>query len=242
MIFLLGVLAAVVGYLVGSISSARLVVGFASPKSTVEQVSLAFPGTDIVFESDSISASAVRLQLGARFGCLTAILDILKIALPTLAFRLWQPDEVYYLVAAGAGMVGHVWPIYYRFKGGRGESSIMGGLLVIDAVGLVVTTVLGWVLGWVAGNLLVLRWGFLALMIPWFWFRTHDIRFVIYMVFVNVVYVIAMIPELKQYLEFSGGGEAPSEEELSTFWGMGGQIGRVLDRYSIPALLKRLRQ
>jgi len=93
-----------------------------SPQSPV-----GFPGSDIVFESDSVSASAVRFQLGARYGCLTAILDMLKVAIPTLIVRLWQPDEAYYLVLAGAGVAGHAWPVYFRFKGGRGESPILGG-------------------------------------------------------------------------------------------------------------------
>jgi glycerol-3-phosphate acyltransferase PlsY len=65
---------------------------------------------------------------------------MLKVAIPTLIVRLWQPDEAYYLVLAGAGVVGHAWPVYHRFRGGRGESPILGGLLVIEALGLLLTT------------------------------------------------------------------------------------------------------
>ena len=64
-------------------------------------------------------------------------------ALPTLLFRLWQPDVPYYLVAAAAGLVGHDWPLYHRFKGGRGLSAIYGALLVIDWPGLFITSLLG---------------------------------------------------------------------------------------------------
>jgi glycerol-3-phosphate acyltransferase PlsY len=223
----------------GSISSARLVMRLVKPQSKVEAIALQFPGTDIVLQSDSVSATAIRMQLGTRYGCLTAILDMLKVAIPTLIVRLLQPDESYYLVVAALGVAGHAWPIYYRFHGGRGESTILGGLLVVDPIGLLITTVLGWIFGWMTGNLLVLRWGFLGVLIPWFWFRTHDIAPVLYMVFINIAYWIAMSPEIKQYFEFADQDEAPTQEELSQFWGMGGAIGRVLDRYSIPALFKR---
>lgn len=238
---LLGVMAAIAGYLFGSISAARLVVRLAATQPEVAKIAVEFPGYDIVFESDSVSASAVRLQLGARYGCLTAIVDMLKIALPTLAVRLWQPNDAYYLVLAGAGVLGHAWPLYYRFQGGRGESPILGGLLAVDAVGLLVTTVVGWCLGWVTGNLLVLRWSFLGLMIPWFWFRTHDFAPVLYVAFVNIVYWIAMLPEIRQYFKFRGQEQSPTQEELSRFWGMGGHVGRILDRHSLPALFKRKR-
>ena len=34
--------------------------------------------------------------------------------------------------------------------------------------------------------------------IPWLWFRTHDIAFVIYALIINIVLFIAIIPEIKQ--------------------------------------------
>ena len=124
--------AALVGYLSGSISFARLVARRAAPGKELSLIQLPIPNTDLVFESDSISATMVRMQVGTRYGCLTAIVDMVKVALPVLAFRLLQPEQPYFLVAAAAGVVGHNWPIYHRFKGGRGESTIIGGMLAID--------------------------------------------------------------------------------------------------------------
>jgi glycerol-3-phosphate acyltransferase PlsY len=234
-------MAGIAGYLLGSISSARLVTHLVAPQSEVEKIELELPGTDTVFVSDSVSATAVRMQQGTRYGCLTAILDMVKLAVPTAILIAWQPDQSYYLVLAGAGVFGHAWPIYYRFRGGRGESPILGGLLVIDVLGLLVTTVLGWIVGWMVGDLLVLRWAFLVLMIPWFWFTTNDIAPVLYMIFVNIVYWIAMLPEIKLYFSSLGQGQVLTQEEMSRLWGMGGQIGKILDRHSIPAFLKRER-
>ena len=80
-----------------------------------------------IFESGSISATSVRLHLGARYGCLVAILDILKSLLPSLFFKLWQPDAPYYLITATLATIGHNYPLYHGFKGGRGLSTITEG-------------------------------------------------------------------------------------------------------------------
>jgi glycerol-3-phosphate acyltransferase PlsY len=170
----IALLAGLIGYLCGSFSAARLVARYAAPGKELSLIRYPIPNTDIVFESDSVSASMVRIQVGTRYGCLTAILDILKVFLPVLAFRLWQPDAPYFLVVAALGLVGHNWPLYHRFMGGRGESTILGGMLAIDPVGLVVTNLAGILFGWLTGELLVLRWSFLLLLIPWLWLRTGD--------------------------------------------------------------------
>jgi glycerol-3-phosphate acyltransferase PlsY len=103
---------------------------------------IAVPDSETVFVSDAISATALRLHLGPGYGCLTGILDILKAAVPALAFKLWQPEAPYYLFAASMAAVGHDWPTYYRYKGGQGMSPTMGGMLVVDWLGVVAANAL----------------------------------------------------------------------------------------------------
>jgi glycerol-3-phosphate acyltransferase PlsY len=237
----IALLAAAVGYLFGSISWARIITRFVAPGTDISEIREPVPHSDEVFVSDSVSATAVRIHVSTRYGCLTAILDMLKVALPTLAFKLWLPDTPYFLLVAAMGVVGHDWPLFFKFKGGRGESPILGGLIVIDFVGLFVTNVVGFALGVLIGNILVLRWAGLVLLIPWMWLRFHDPAYVVYMVFVNVVYWVAMAPDLKQYFQFKDAAIDPTQEELAGFLGMGERLGRLLDRYSLPALWSRLR-
>ena len=237
----IALLAAAAGYLFGSISWARIITGLVAPGTDISMIREPVPHTDEVFESDSVSATTVRIHVGTRYGCLTAILDMLKVALPTLAFKLWLPDTPYFLLVAAMGVVGHDWPLFFKFKGGRGESPILGGLIVIDLIGLVVTNVLGFALGVLAGNILVLRWAGLVLLIPWMWLRFHDWAYVAYMAFVNVIYWVAMTPDLKQYFQFKDAAIDPTQEELAEFLGMGARLGRLLDRYSLPALWSRFR-
>jgi glycerol-3-phosphate acyltransferase PlsY len=230
------------GYLLGSISFARLVTRTVRPGEAPATVVIPLAQGDDVVESDLISASTARLQLGTRYGCLVALLDMAKVSLPTLAFRLWQPDAPYFLLAAAAGMVGHDYPLYYRFKGGRGESPLYGGLLVIDPLGVLVTNLAAGALGLALGYLLVLRLGGMVLMIPWLWFRTHDPAHVAYIVFVNGVYWFAVRGELRQYSHLMRRSESLSQEELAEMLGVGRGLGRLLDRLNWRArLLARLR-
>lgn len=239
--WLLAALVAAVGYLLGSISWARIIAGRVKPEADISQIVEPVPNSDAVFVTDSVSATAVRVHVGTRYGCLTAVLDMLKVALPMLILKRWRPTRPYYLASALAGAVGHDWPLYYRFKGGRGESVIYGALLVIDAPGVLATNLLGALLGLAAGNVLVLRWAGLVLMIPWLWWRTRSPAHLLYILGANTVYWVSMLPELTQYAELEGTGIAPTQEELAEFLGMGAGLGRVLDRYSIPGLLARRR-
>jgi glycerol-3-phosphate acyltransferase PlsY len=198
---MIAVISAVGGYLSGSISFGRTIARIVDPKADISVIKHNVPGTDEIFESDSVSATAVRVHVGTKYGCLTAILDMLKVAIPVIILRLLFPDEPYYfLIAAAAGHVGHAWPLYHKFKGGRGESPIYGALLVIDPLGVLVANVTGMVLGLIIGNLLLFRWAGLVLMIPWFWIRTQSWYYVSYIVFVNAVYWITMWPELSHTL------------------------------------------
>jgi acyl phosphate:glycerol-3-phosphate acyltransferase len=233
--------AAVVGYLCGSISWARLIVRLRKPEADITRIEVPLSSGE-VFVSNSVSASAVRLTLGPRFGILTAVLDMAKVAIPTLAFRLWAPDQPYYLIVAAAGLVGHDLPLFHGFLGGRGESPIYGGLLVIDPVAVVGTTLLGACIGFVVGNILVLRWAGMVLLIPWLWLATGSPWYLAYILFVVGWYLVAMRPELRQYAEMRTTGTDPTNEEIAIEFGMGRRLGSALDHYApLPALVRALK-
>ncbi len=233
-------LAGVTGYLIGSFSFARLLVRIRAPGTDVSKIEHAVEGSSEVFESGSISATAVRFQLGSRYGCLVAILDILKALVPTLLFKLWQPDAPYYLITATLLIIGHNYPLYYGFKGGRGLATIYGGFLVLDWIGVLVTNTAGMLLGGLLGQVLLMRWAGLLLMIPWIWFRTHDAAKLAYVLLANALFWFAMLPELRQYLRLRREGELPDEQQVAEFMGMG-SVYRVVQRFSLATYLGRRR-
>ncbi|HNS51739.1 MAG TPA: glycerol-3-phosphate acyltransferase [Anaerolineae bacterium] len=192
-------LAAVVGYLLGSISFARLVARAVAPGQDISRLKVTVPGTAIHFEADAATASSVGYHVGRQYGCLTAILDVLKAALPALAFRLWQPDAPYYLLAAGMATVGHIWPVWHRFKGGRGLSPVTGGMLVLDWLGVLVTNVLGLAVGTVFKDALVGTGIYVVFMIPWVLLRGRGWAELAYVVAMAVIYWVSLWPDLREH-------------------------------------------
>jgi glycerol-3-phosphate acyltransferase PlsY len=237
---LIALVAVVVGYLLGSISFARVVARRVDRTVDVTYI-VTEVGDGVTFTSDAVSATSVRMKLGKRYGLLVALLDMAKVAVPVLALRLLYPGEPYLYLAAAAGVAGHNWPVYHRFQGGRGESAIMGALLVIDPIGLVLMLTLGMVIGFLAGNILVLEWTGFILMVPWLWLTTGDPAAVAFMVSVLGMWAIAMIPEFRQYAAMIKLPNAPTNEQVVQEYGMSARLGRAMDNYSIPALVKRYR-
>jgi glycerol-3-phosphate acyltransferase PlsY len=233
-------LAIVAGYLLGSISFARIVAGRIRPEADITRYVEPVPNSELVYEDDAVSATLVNLHVGWQYGCLTSILDMLKAIVPMAAFLLLSPDQPYYLIVSAAAMVGHNWPVFHGFRGGRGESVVYGSMLVIDPLGAVVVNMAATVAGILIGQVHLVRWGGMALLIPWLWWRTNDPDVVVYIIFVNVIFWIAMRGDVRQYQQIYKAGAFTSQEQWSDFLDMSSGLGRFMDNYSLPALFRRI--
>ena len=90
------------------------------------------------YGSQNPGATNVLRTGNKRAALLTLLLDALKGWLPVWALRQWggAPDALLALVALAA-FVGHVWPVFFRFKGGKGVATAAGVLFGVSAwVGL----------------------------------------------------------------------------------------------------------
>ena len=111
-------LAAVAAYLIGSLSFAVIVsrvMGLKDPRTFGSRN----PGATNVLRSGSKAAAIVTL-----------LLDALKGLLPVLAVRLWGApyglgDGTVALVGLAA-FLGHLWPVFFRFQGGKGVATFIG--------------------------------------------------------------------------------------------------------------------
>lgn len=106
-------------------------------------------GKDVRKEgSCNIGATNVTRVVGKWWGKLCFLLDFLKGALPVTAAVLMNGNESYgILPAVTAFMVvaGHIWPVYLKFKGGKGVATAAGAFLPLSWAALV-TALLVWVL------------------------------------------------------------------------------------------------
>jgi glycerol-3-phosphate acyltransferase PlsY len=195
----LALLSASIAYLLGSISFARLVTQWWTSGKDITKHKISVDGTDESYKILSVGANSVSSLLGIKAGVLVSVFDILKVFLPALFFKYYFPEQpAYHLIAATFGMVGHVWPIYYRFHGGAGFTAIMG-----------ILPIAGMLLGMlVIRNMIVASLGWLWLLIPWLWWRTDgDIAHILFAVAVNIIFILAMIPEYQTAMKFKKEGK-----------------------------------
>jgi len=101
--------------------------------------------------SGNIGATNVYRVAGKRLGVLTLVADMLKGLLPLLALKLWGGFSDQYLAfVAVALFVGHCYPVYLGFKGGKGVATALGIYLVLSAssVGVAVVVFAGVLWRW----------------------------------------------------------------------------------------------
>lgn len=92
--------------------------------------------------SGNIGATNVYRVAGKRLGVLTLLADMLKGLLPLLALQLWGiHDERWLALVAVALFIGHCYPVYLRFKGGKGVATALGIFLVLSPVAVLVALV-----------------------------------------------------------------------------------------------------
>jgi glycerol-3-phosphate acyltransferase PlsY len=113
-----------VGYLLGSVSFAVLLVRLVS-------------GKDIRAEgSGNAGATNVLRSHGKGLAAVVALLDIGKGAAAVLLVRLVTGDPRYAAAAGFAAILGHVFPLYYGFRGGKGVATAVGAFLVLAPAAL----------------------------------------------------------------------------------------------------------
>ncbi|APW63144.1 glycerol-3-phosphate 1-O-acyltransferase PlsY [Paludisphaera borealis] len=97
--------------------------------------------------SGNIGATNVGRLLGFRYFVLVFVLDLLKGLLPTaglpwLAGWLGLPTPAELpVVAALAAIVGHNFPVYLGFRGGKGVATSLGALLALDPIACAAATI-----------------------------------------------------------------------------------------------------
>jgi glycerol-3-phosphate acyltransferase PlsY len=111
-----------VGYLLGSLSFAVLLVR----RKT---------GRDIRTEgSGNAGATNVLRAHGKGLALSVAALDIAKGAAAVLLVRMVTAEPRYAAAAGFAAILGHVFPLYYGFRGGKGVATAVGAFLVLAPV------------------------------------------------------------------------------------------------------------
>lgn len=155
-------LAAILAYLIGSLSFAVIVsraMGLKDPRTFGSKN----PGATNVLRSGSKPAAIVTL-----------LLDALKGFVPVLAVKLWGKawgmEEGTMALVGLAAFLGHLWPVFFHFKGGKGVATFIGVVFGIS---------------WVLGLGTAATWLIIA-----FFFRYSSLASLVAGVFAPVYYLL----------------------------------------------------
>lgn len=155
------ILATLAAYLLGSLSFAVIVsraMGLADPRSYGSKN----PGATNVLRSGSKAAAAVTLLLDALKG-------LVPVALVAAYGGRFGLQEGTVALVALAAFLGHLYPVFFRFQGGKGVATALGVLFGVD-----------WLLGLAAAA----TWLIIA-----FFFRYSSLASLVAAVFAPVYYL-----------------------------------------------------
>jgi acyl phosphate:glycerol-3-phosphate acyltransferase len=107
--------AAVIGYLLGSIPFGWLLARLAG-RGDIRRIG-----------SGNIGATNVLRTGGKGLAALTLLLDLAKGTVAVVIARRWGPPAE--LVAAGCAILGHMFPVWLGFRGGKGAATALGVLI-----------------------------------------------------------------------------------------------------------------
>ncbi len=161
------------------------------------------------------SPTLVSMKKGPGYGCLTGLLDMAKAAVPVLVFKLVFPDQDYQYLVAAAAVIGHNYPVYYRFRGGGGMSPYLGGLAVLDWLAVPVVTGLGVLTGLAVRNVVIAYGSGVMWLIPWFWWRGGNWPALVYVLVVNLAVWTALWPVSKDLARMQKSGEIDAKEAMA---------------------------
>ena len=120
------IVGALIGYFLGCISPSYII-------ASLKKKDIRAHG------SGNLGASNTVILLGAKWGILVGAIDILKAFIPVIVAKLVFADLVLlpYIVAVCA-IMGHIFPFYLKFKGGKGTATFFGSMLGLNPLAFVI--------------------------------------------------------------------------------------------------------
>jgi len=113
------VLIVVGAYFLGSLPTALLVVKWVT-------------GKDVRLSgSGNVGGTNAARTAGIRIGAVVTIVDMAKGALPVMVMQWYDPASRWLALAMLAAVVGHIFPVWLRFRGGKGVATGFGAFLVL---------------------------------------------------------------------------------------------------------------
>jgi len=121
-------LVVIISYILGSIPTAYL-FGRVTAAGDIRKIG----------DENAGAANAYR-EMGSRTGVLVGIIDAAKGTLVIIIAQAANMPQVVVMFAGVAAVVGHNWPVFLGFRGGRGVSTTIGILFVLVTLPMLILT------------------------------------------------------------------------------------------------------
>ena len=126
-------LTVLISYFCGNISFARIIAKF--KHDDITKLGSGNPGSTNILRN-----------YGFKFGVLNLLLDMLKAYIPCIAaYYIFDKSLVMLYIAGVSSMVGHIYPVVWGFKGGKGIATMMGLFLAANPIATAIVLAVGFV-------------------------------------------------------------------------------------------------
>jgi acyl phosphate:glycerol-3-phosphate acyltransferase len=139
----IGIFIALFGYLLGSVPTGLILTKLFS-KVDPRKIG-----------SKNIGATNIFRTAGKALGILTLVGDLLKGAAPVVIAIQWGESDLWIAISGLSPFLGHIFPIFLGFKGGKGVATALGVYMVISPIAVLIEFLI------FAG--IVWRWRFISL-------------------------------------------------------------------------------
>jgi glycerol-3-phosphate acyltransferase PlsY len=181
-------LSVVIGYLLGSIPTAYIV-------SRVRK------GTDIrTIGSGNMGGANVMREIGTHEGVFVGLFDIAKGAGAILIAQALNISELWLFGTGFAAVLGHNFPVFAGFRGGRGSATIIGIFLVLSPMATLVTLVVVAIPFFASrkfGGAIIIGFALLPLLL---WLLEGSLDLVRYVLVIDLFMVVRNLSGIRQIL------------------------------------------
>jgi len=174
------ILMVIFSYLFGSLSFAQVLAN--RKNMQLNKVGTKNPGAYNVYS-----------QISHNWGIASGAFDIFKGAFPVFIGRfILNCDFTYLVLITAAAVMGHIWPIYFNFHGGRGLATSLGTLFILDFYLAFYALILAGIIGFWFRFLSDLEPRISLLMFPLFILSAYYFRASINLVIIGLVLMIVI--------------------------------------------------
>jgi len=185
---LTGILSIIIGYLLGSIPTAYIV-------SRIRK------GIDIrTVGSGNMGGANVMREIGTHEGIFVGLVDVAKGAVAILIAQALNIPELWVFGAGFAALVGHCFPVFAGFRGGRGSATIIGIFLVLAPKAMLVTLALVAIPFFTTRKFMAALFIGFALLPLFIWLFEGSLMLVRYALVIDLFMLVRNLPDLRQVL------------------------------------------